>query len=168
VQAASDGTFAKTPLGGYTNPYLIGPNPEDIPGEWTLVARGTASGNTATAKFELLAPTLKVSAINVGNSVVTAFYTGTRWYTGEQVSLWITDGLGNTLPAKGSNQILYTWADKAGNIPDPSFVGFIFGGTAGEYWLTAYGNTSLTYVWTPFQAAQIGGAAIIGNSIVTK
>lgn len=138
-----DGSFSNFPLNGGEGKITSGP------GKWSLTSSGLNSKTTVSVEFNILMPTLRVQAINIGNTVVLAVYGGNYWYPEEKVNLWITDGAGTVLG------LGYTFADRQGKIPDPTFIGFVFGGTAGAYSLTGQGVTSNQPIVTQFVANQI-------------
>jgi hypothetical protein len=129
VNAGNDGSFnAFSPVTTISN---------GTPGAWAVAVQGLTSGNQSSVPFTLLSPTLSiVTSLNIADTVVLASFAGSNWYPGEQISAWITDGIGTVL------SVGYFYANADGTLPASPWIGFAFLGSSGSYKLTTYGNTS--------------------------
>lgn len=132
----ADGSFSNFTLKGNDAEAFARTTAPYGTGQWALTAQGLSSGIQVFVNFTVLDTTLLVSALNIGNSIVVAVYAGANWFPQEKVFLWVTDSVGNVIG------LGYGFADRQGKIPDPTSFGFIFGGTAGYYYLTAQGEIS--------------------------
>lgn len=138
ANVGADGTITGFPLGGgntdATNNITVGSGA----GVWSVTAKGLTSGTTAVTTFTIISPKIAVAGVNVGGNVFVVAYAGAYFFPEEKVSLWVTFPDGSVGP------LAYTFADKRGNIPDPTKFGFVFSGPVGEYALTAEGAISKT------------------------
>lgn len=136
LNANLNGTFESFPVGGgnttANNIYV-----QSGPGTWYLTAKGLTSGATAITNFAIRTPTLTAQGVTVGN-VLLIFFVGGDWFPGEKVILWASGGDGQAVTGG------YTYADGNGKIPDVTVSALQFGytGTAGNFALTAQGNSS--------------------------
>ncbi|HEX2914283.1 MAG TPA: hypothetical protein VH186_26020 [Chloroflexia bacterium] len=124
----------------------------DIAGTWYVTARGISSNTLSYASFTVVTPTLQASTYSTWNSMVTVTYSGTNFFPGEQVSLWVTDSTGKVIP------VTYAWADGQGLLPAVSastdsssttpLNTLTFAAGTAPYTLSAHGNTSGQTVYT--------------------
>ena len=131
LNASADGTFSN-----FSNPeYTF----QGSPGMWHVTVKGLESGQTASAPFQVMAPTLQATGLVLGPLVVVLF-SGEGWLKGDRVSVWITD------PATGavySDKSSYAWATTNGEIPASPGLVIVFEGKPGTYAITVAGSTNV-------------------------
>jgi hypothetical protein len=151
VNANNNGTFESFPVGGGNtdaNNIVVASGP----GTWYLTAKGNTSGRSAITSFTVVAPAVVAQGVQVG-SVLVVFLKGAFFYPDEKINLWLTDGSGAVLA------LPYTFADRQGNMPDPTFgsvpnVAVPTSPNGGPYTLSARGATSSYTATAPLNTAR--------------
>lgn len=116
----------------------------NMAGQWYITAHGATSGITAITTFNIVGATLAAHISSVNANLVTLTYSGSDFFAGENIALWLTDSLGN-VTSLGS-----VWATADGAIPSLTdntgtlinTITFINDGTTAPYQISAHGNSS--------------------------